>query len=206
MKQYHLMYTNIEKEAVLAVRTAVKSGLFKKDKLLEERKKILWNLHNDLCVVYKIEVINIEYIDGFWGIGQYDRNNNKIILNKISLVTYLHEFCHYMRIIKKEKNTEEIARGWSISLFYLATPKLCKVAIEKGLIIHQKSMNPQEDVPITDVQVVDATEEENKNRNSIPIIGGGEFLTKEEFKEVMKKLKEHDTQLNNMEEDSNVQH
>jgi len=69
--------------------------------------------------------------------GHYNVSANKIAINKPSLVTYLHEFCHYKRIHLKQKNTEHIARGWSISLFYLATPKLCLKSIKSGKIIHQ---------------------------------------------------------------------
>lgn len=141
------MFPDIEREPIVRVREAIKSGLFKKDNPIKVKQKILKELNKHLSKSYGLKELPIEFREGFPFLGQF--GGNKIILNKTSLVTFLHEFAHYKFIKKNEGNSEEKARGWSISLFYLATPILCKSAIEKGLILHQNSLNIK---PIEEVQ------------------------------------------------------
>lgn len=139
-KKYNLMFENINKDAIIAVKGAIKTdGLFRA-KTLAEKEIIIQQLHNNLCAIYELPLIELVYIKNYFATGQYNNLLNKIILNKPSLVTYLHEFCHFKNITKHQKNSEDIARGWSISLFYLATPKLCIKAINSGKIIHQSEI------------------------------------------------------------------
>ena len=146
--EYHKMFdkTQIERPVVLAVRKAIKSGLFKKENSIDLKKQVIKDLHIELCRIYELPVIEIEYQENYWSVGSYSIDEKKIFLNKTSLVTYLHEFFHYWRIEKKLKNSEELARGWSISLYFLATPKLCTSAIENGLILHQNKIKDIEEI------------------------------------------------------------
>jgi len=134
--QYHKMFSDIERPVILAVRNTIKSGLFKVE--TEEKKKLILQLHTELCRIFNLPTIPIEFEDGFLGAGRFLIGEKKLILDKPSLVTFLHEFCHYKSTELKQTNSEEVARGWSISLFYLATPNICKSSIRKGLIIHQR--------------------------------------------------------------------
>jgi len=134
--QYHKKFTknDFKREAILAVRGAIKAGLFREP--VEEKRIIISNLNEKLSEIYGLEQLPIEYIEGYSSTGSYNRV--KIVLNKTSLVTYLHEFAHYLADKTScFANNEENARGWSISLYYCATPKLCTAAIQKGLIMHQ---------------------------------------------------------------------
>jgi hypothetical protein len=63
-----------------------------------------------------------------------------IVLNKPSLVSFLHEFKHHLNIKKNLPNTEDSARGFSHSLYYLSTPNLFRSSVKKGLLIHQKEV------------------------------------------------------------------
>ena len=73
--------------------------------------------------------------------GQYDSRDHSItMINKLSLVTLLHEFRHAMqhkgaKMIDQDK--EEDARAWSMSLFKKALPKSHKRACEKNLVKYQ---------------------------------------------------------------------
>ena len=60
-KQYHRMFINIEPNVVQLVKATIKRGLFKKAKSIEERKEILKNLHEQLCLAYQLPIINIIY-------------------------------------------------------------------------------------------------------------------------------------------------
>jgi hypothetical protein len=151
MKEYNLIFnkTQIARVSILAVRKAVKSGLFKKEKSVVERQKIIRDLNEELSNIYNLPILHIDFVDGWVMTGSYCASKKKIILNKTSLTTFLHEFYHYKADVKGLENTEELARGWSLSLFYLATPKLFENAVSKGLIIHQKeitSPEPREEV------------------------------------------------------------
>lgn len=146
MKQYHKVYKEMDPRIILAVKTAIKSGLFKKENSVEFKIKIINDLHSTICQAVNIPVCPIILDLGEKILGHYNRIEKVITINKPSLVTYLHEFCHYFMDITGKQNNEEIARGWSISLFYLATPKLCKNAIEKGLILYQTKFEEDENV------------------------------------------------------------
>lgn len=141
--KYHLKFRHIKKLTIENIRLIIKSGLFKKDTTLEQKQMLICELSDKLCMVYNLQPVMIKWQDNFFGVGCYNHVDNSITLNKPSLVTFLHEFYHYMAIKNELVNTEDNARGWSISAYYLATPKLCTKAIEKGLIIHQKSITEE---------------------------------------------------------------
>ena len=140
--QYHKYFNekHFNPEVVTAVRVAIKSGLFKRDNSIDDKFKIIQELHSKLCLHYEIPQCNLILDINYLHCGHYSVETNEITINKPSLVTYLHEFCHYYMIATKQLNNENIARGWSISLYFIATPKLCKNAIEKGLIVHQNKI------------------------------------------------------------------
>lgn len=137
-KQYHLMFNNFEQEEVLAVREIIKAGLFRAS--TEDRMRMLNALNERLCKIHNLIPLPLVLEPEFSNIGQM--TGEKIILNKPSLVSFLHEFYHLMTY-HTAQNSEINARGWSISLYYKATPKLCKAAIEKGLIIHQTTIQEE---------------------------------------------------------------
>ena len=140
-KQYHKAFSDIEKEPIKLVRQTIKDGLFKKEKTIEQKQNLIKDLHKNLSNFYNVEPINIEfnkeYADLVGIYGQFNARNKTITLKNTSIVSYLHEFKHYLQHATQKENNEDIAISWSISLYYLATPKLCRNAIEKGLIAHQ---------------------------------------------------------------------
>jgi len=137
---YHNKFKHIKKDTVNSVKETIKAGLFKQETPLETRQQLLQNLHTKLCLIYKIPYNPLDFSNLDGGLGVYDQLTNVIHLEKTSLVTYLHEFYHQFVHTTGVANTEEKARGWSLSVYYLATPKLFARAVEKGLILHQKEM------------------------------------------------------------------
>ena len=138
--QYHLKYKNIKPATIKTIKETIKAGLFKSENTEEFKQNLIINLNTQLCAVYDLEVNNIIFINTPFCVCNYNRITNNITLNKPSLISYLHEFKHYLDIKSIYHTTEENARGWSISAFYLATPKLCKSAIKKGFIMHQSKI------------------------------------------------------------------
>lgn len=144
-KPYNLRYTKIKPVVVDLVRNIIIEQQFFK---LQKKTKflILDNLLKDLCKTYNIKKIELKYIPLnnpieylFLYNGFYNKDNNTLYLNeKLSLITFLHEFKHAVQHLKNKPNNEEIARGYSLSLFYLASPKHFNNALKKGLIFHMK--------------------------------------------------------------------
>jgi hypothetical protein len=136
--QYHKFFVK-EKfcgEAVDAVKKCIQSGLFKND--IQAKKKLLFILHKKLCAIYAVKICLVEFNETS-GFEHFDHENN-IISTTTSLVSYLHEFAHYLFFNNVfAENNEENARGFSHGLYYNATPKLFKSAVEKGLIVWQST-------------------------------------------------------------------
>lgn len=106
----------------------------------DEEKKVKYiALLNKLCAIYSVSVPrfavepnNQTLIESH---GVYDITDDIIKMPKYSVVTFLHEFKHMIQHKKDKPNNEEIARGWSISLFYRASPKHYRIAKRKGLLL-----------------------------------------------------------------------
>ena len=135
---YYKQYTKIKPEVITAVKSLIDSGFFReknKGKLI-----MIKQLHTTFCNIYSIPICKIELKERtISSNGLFSPTQNKITLfKKASLVTYLHEFKHYLQFAKKRKQNEKVARGWSLSLFYLADKKAFKRAVEKGYILHQE--------------------------------------------------------------------
>tara|TARA_Y100000310_G_scaffold345029_1_gene461276 strand:- start:235 stop:660 length:426 start_codon:yes stop_codon:yes gene_type:complete len=141
MTQYHLKYTRIKPAVVKLVKYVIKDlKFFKVDN--RTRKFFLRYLNYKLNDLYKIDLDKQPYLnfnannDGF-----YNQIENTINLNeRLSLITYLHEFKHFLQHHFNKTNNEEIARGYSLSLFFNASPQHFKRALRKGLILHQTEL------------------------------------------------------------------
>ncbi len=136
--EYHKEYTKINEKTIKAVRKTIKKGLFKCNDnvrfcLLKELLKELEAVYN---VQFKIKLLIEDNTDGY-----YNPHTKTIVLNsKLSLITLLHEFKHALQHLNNRTNSENIARGWSLSVYYKATPRLFERAVNKGLIIHQREL------------------------------------------------------------------
>ena len=135
---YYKMFSKdmIKQETIDAVREIIKAGLFR-EKNIELKKPFITKLNKDLCLIYNFSETKITYQENFYGTGGYCPSKDDIILNKPSLVTFLHEFYHRLAHKNSLNNSEDNARGWSISAYYLAAPNLCVDAINRGLIMFQ---------------------------------------------------------------------
>lgn len=145
-RKYHLFYNEeqIKPGAVQIVRKLItQDHFFKQDQ--QTKLNLLNKLNKDLSNFYNIPIANLVLQPGCLGIGCYRGFDEVILINKPSLVTFLHEFKHHLNHKTQQHNNnrqieEDTARGFSHSLYYLASPNLFKNAVEKGLIIFQKSL------------------------------------------------------------------
>jgi len=141
-KQYYWVFYNQEEigmDAIKRVRRLIKEQQFFKQSP-EDKLKLLKELSNDLSIIYRVnDISDIIIIPGLLSYGSYYSNNRIIQLNKPSLVTFLHEFKHHLNHEQQQNNSfdkeEDTARGFSQSLYFLATPKLFMDAYNRGLIV-----------------------------------------------------------------------
>lgn len=136
---YKEQYKNIKSATIELVKTFIKDKRAW-NKPSEELNKNYIELLEKLSLIYGIEtpqlkVLSISEIEGFYGC--YSPIDNIIVLPKYSLVTLLHEFKHALQHHKNKINNEEVARGWSISLFYLSSEKAYNNAVRKGLLFYE---------------------------------------------------------------------
>jgi hypothetical protein len=137
-KPYFLRYTNINLNTIKLVKTLKEEGYFKANE--EIKRKMLNNLIFNLADIYKIKINGFYFTDNkIYNDSRYNQLNNTIYLNKASIVTALHEFKHALQHNKHKLNNEDIARSWSLSLFYIAYPNIFKSSVKKGLILFVNS-------------------------------------------------------------------
>lgn len=126
-------------DAVLAVREAVKAGVLKEGTPLEIRIETLKALGNKIIEVYSrgrqtpilnftLEIVTDPGARGFSG-GAYSREGRHIMLDKPSLVSFLHELAHHIQYQRDGHTSETYARRWSLGLFKRAMPRLFAEAV-----------------------------------------------------------------------------
>jgi hypothetical protein len=98
----------------------------------ERRSKLIY-LHRHLCEIYGID-IGITFDPQ--GISQYLPEENIIVLNNYSVVTFLHEFAHAMG------RDEKGACRWSLNLFKRCFPKSFEKNHKVGHMLIKKKNLP----------------------------------------------------------------
>lgn len=133
---YKDKYTHIKKETINIIRILIKTFHYYK---FDDKHKFyalryaLFKLNEIYKTDTKLKRMN-NVMRLLLANGYYNHLNKTIYLNKLSLVTFLHEFKHSLQHQKGKKNSENIARGWSVSLFALASPYHYERAKRKGLL------------------------------------------------------------------------
>jgi len=132
---YKDAYKNLDGRIVALTRSLIFEKKFYRQSDSEKLRLMNWWLKK-ASEIYGIPVPKLE-ISNSCGSGCYSLLRKKIYLPKFSLVTLFHEFKHHMQEMKNKPNTENIARGWSVSLFYQASPEHYENAVRKKLLIYQ---------------------------------------------------------------------
>jgi len=138
MKRYEDLYKNISTKTVDAIRTLVKVKRFYR-KTETEKEMLLQELNSTLSDIYKIERPEVRFVPEIEGLlwlvaPRYNRQKMHILLRNTSIVSFLHEYKHHMQEARHKPNNETVARGWSLSLFKQALPKLFEKSAKEGKI------------------------------------------------------------------------
>lgn len=185
-KQYHMEFTKtdaikynplgeIPARVISEVRATIQNGLFRLE-TQEEKLNLLTQLKNQLVQLYNIDNCGLRIVPNYPGVGGYSPFRKEIIINKCSLVTFLHEFRHHIQFcLRLDCDKEEDARGWSHACYFLATPRLFETAVRKGIIIFQKTfttdslLTPEQIANIKDVHFIRRNPSPNKpTREDVP--------------------------------------
>lgn len=131
--QYHKKFKNINPDVISLVKQKIEGGFFKMNDT--DKLESLKEINRQFSTIYNVPVCDLK-IKQMEAPGFYTQN--VIVMNKPSLVTYLHEFKHHLDTFKGTEIKESASRGWSHSVFYQASPKQFKRSVKKGLLIWQK--------------------------------------------------------------------
>jgi hypothetical protein len=133
MVQYFLKYKHIKKEAVNVVRQFWSKGFWTGDDA--HQQSLFESLLTRLCEIYQIEKPpHLIILKDFSEPGIFLTSLNIIIMNKFSIITFLHEFKHVKDINEGKRPSEENARGWSLSIIYQVNPNYLRTAVVRGTI------------------------------------------------------------------------
>lgn len=148
MVKYHLMYKNIKKETIATIQEHWKLSFWRGDE--QHKKEVFDSLLSSLCNIYGIKKIpNLIIDDKVHGMGCYIPFQNKIIMNKYSLITFLHEFKHIKDFFEGKRGSEDNARGWSLSVMYQVNPFYLRKIVAKGKV----SFLALSDIEITEERI-----------------------------------------------------
>lgn len=126
---YHTRFSP-SPEAVNAV-DSILPALWESDR--DVALSLMDNLAGQLADVYDVPTPGVEY-------GPFPRYvplDGRVYVDKPSVVSFLHEFRHHLQAHghQRHSNSEEDARGWSVSVFAAAAPDDFDQAWRDGTIM-----------------------------------------------------------------------
>lgn len=120
-------------EAIAIVRESLKAKLWRGLPL--ERLEKLRALNRRLCSFYAVPVCTLTIQQTLIG-PHYRPGDGAIILDKVSLVSYLHELGHHLLHCRRKPQQEVFPRSFSLSLFYQAAPRMFETARADGRLLY----------------------------------------------------------------------
>ena len=132
----------VKKKIVQIVRGLIKEKRFFRQNL-DKKKDMLFEAFKEFQEVYGVSgrmvIENINADKPGVTFSQYIYENSLILLDKPSLVNFLHEFRHLLQFNKYRKiDTDALevdARLWSLNVFKKASKRAYENAEKKGLLI-----------------------------------------------------------------------
>lgn len=119
--------------AVEIVRQALRAKLYRGS--LRERAAKLLALNAALSAHYAVPLCRISVRNSPRG-PYYLPGRNQIVLDKVSLVSYLHEFAHHILHARGLPQNESYPRAFSLGLFFRAAPRMFESARQAGRMLY----------------------------------------------------------------------
>ena len=100
-----------------------------------ERLEKLRALNRQLSEFYGVPACEVSVRSTQMG-PHYQPGANSIVLDKVSVVSYLHEFGHHLLHCRRKPQQEVFPRTFSLSLFYQAAPRMFEAARQSGRLLY----------------------------------------------------------------------
>lgn len=120
------------KEALAIVREALRTKLWRGLPL--ERIEKLRALNRGMSAFYGVPACEIQIMTTMIG-PHYRPGADTIVLDKVSLVSWAHEFGHHLLHCRRKPQQEIFPRAFSLSLFYLAAPRMFEAARQSNRLL-----------------------------------------------------------------------
>lgn len=120
-------------EVVAIVREALKAKLWRGLPL--ERLEKLRVLNRRMSEHYGVPTCSISIQNTLIG-PHYRPGDDAIVLDKVSLVSWAHEFGHHLLHCRQKPQQEVYPRSFSLSLFYRAAPRMFETARADGRLLY----------------------------------------------------------------------
>ena len=119
--------------AIEIVKTALRTKLWQGT--APERLEKLRALNSQLSAHYEVSVCSVEVRQTNIG-PHYRPGKDQIVLDKVSLVSFLHEFGHHILHSRSLPQNETYPRSYSLGLFYRAAPRMFVAARQSGRLLY----------------------------------------------------------------------
>lgn len=141
----------VKKEVIKKVERMIMIGKFY-DGTIPRKENMLKNLCNVLATGYNVPMPTLQFTENLDSTGICSTPLNRetgeingettITINKPSVITFLHEFRHYLQVKKglrfPSMDVEEDARAWSLRVFSLASPDNFIRSVKAGNVMFLK--------------------------------------------------------------------
>lgn len=119
--------------ALAVVRGALKTKLWRGQPA--ERLEKLRALNSQLSEFYGVPACSVAVRNTPVG-PHYVPGSNAIVLDKVSLVSWAHEFAHHLLHCRRKPQQEIFPRAFSLSLFFQAAPRMFEAARQSGRLLY----------------------------------------------------------------------
>jgi|CXWL01.1.fsa_nt_gi hypothetical protein len=119
--------------AIAIARDALKSKLWRG--LPPERLEKLRTLNRRMSDFYRVTECTITIQHTMYG-PHYRPGDDAIVLDKPSLVSFLHEFAHHVLHCRQLPQNESYPRAFSLGLFFRAAPRMFEAARQSGRLLY----------------------------------------------------------------------
>lgn len=126
--------------AVDIVRQALRTKLYRGGPL--ERVAKLLALNVALSEHYSVPICKVSIRRTLHG-PHYLPGRDQIVLDKVSLVSFLHEFAHHVLHCRQLPQNESYPRAFSLGLFFRAAPGMFETARQAGRLLFTENKGDQ---------------------------------------------------------------
>lgn len=121
------------------VRSSLKAGLWRGT--AAERLVVLKGLNERLSTFYGVPACFVTVRQTLVG-PHYVPGDGRIVLDKVSIVSYLHELGHHLLHCRSKPQQETFPRAFSLSLFFRSAPRSFEAARASGRLLFTERGTP----------------------------------------------------------------